>query len=367
MEQEKYGVVVFGAGKIGRVVAQFFASHDAYCVSLVDINRDALARASKDFPQITTISIAEGNVLEYERALQQADVAFSCLPFDANPLIATAAKRVGAHYVDLTEDIESTAAVMQIYGDTNLVAIPQCGLAPGLINILGVHVMGKLDEVETLEMKVGALSQHPSNDLDYHITWSVHGLINEYIKPGTALRDGEIVSTTPLEELRHVIVNGREYESFNTSGGVADLPQRCKGKVKNMDYQTIRYRGHRDSLKLLLETLGFKHDSHKLEERFEQYLGTTDQDVVVIHVKAAGKKDGKYHVETIGQHIYPQQINGIHRTAIAITTAGTACGVVELLRQGNIGQRGGVLSQADIPYDKLLETPFLDAYRKQIT
>ena len=95
-------------------------------------------------------------------------------------------------------------------------------------------------------MRVGALPQFPTNALTYNLTWSTDGLINEYCNPCEAIHDGERMHVLPLEGIEHFSLDGVRYEAFNTSGGLGTLCDTLDGRVRELNYKTIRYQGHRD-------------------------------------------------------------------------------------------------------------------------
>ncbi len=130
--------------------------------------------------------------------------------------------------------------------------MPQCGLAPGAINIVGGSLASSLDTVRSVEMRVGALPQFASNQMKYYLSWSTAGLLNEYCQPGEALHDGRRITTLPLDGSERLTIDGVEYEAFNTSGGVATMCETFAGKVGELNYKTMRYPGHRDLMKFLL-------------------------------------------------------------------------------------------------------------------
>ena len=235
--------------------------------------------------------------------------------------------------------------------------IPQCGLAPGFISIVANDVANTFDELETIRMCVGALPQYPSNSLNYNLTWSTDGVINEYCEPCVALIDGELTMVPALEHLEHFSLDGINYESFNTSGGLGTLADSLDGKVKNLSYQTIRYPGHRDIMKTLLHDLQLRDRRDLLKDVFENALPATLQDVVLIFVTVSGSKNGQLYQETYANKIYGQDIGGKFYSAIQITTAASICTVLDLLMNDEIPSRGFV-RQEEISLEAFLQNRF---------
>ncbi len=143
--------------------------------------------------------------------------------------------------------------------------MPQCGLAPGFIGIVAHDLAKRLDDVREVKMRVGALPEFPTNALKYNLTWSIDGLINEYCQPCEAIRDGRTQWVQPLEGVEHFSLDGTEYEAFNTSGGLGTLCETLAGKVETLDYKSVRYPGHRDLMKFLLDDLRMSTDRDGLK------------------------------------------------------------------------------------------------------
>ena len=175
-------------------------------------------------------------------------------------------RAAGAHYLDLTEDVASTRAVKQLAAGARTAFIPQCGLAPGFITIVASDLASHFDELQDVRMRVGALPKFPSNALNYNLTWSTDGVINEYCEPCEAIVNGQLRETKPLEELEEFSLDGVLYEAFNTSGGLGTLCETLAGKVRNLNYRTIRYPGHAAIMKALLNDLRLR-DRRELLKR----------------------------------------------------------------------------------------------------
>lgn len=269
-------------------------------------------------------------------------MAISACPYFLTPVIAKAARRAGSHYFDLTEDVASTRTVMQLAADANTAFVPQCGLAPGFISIVANDVASRFDSLRDVQLRVGALPIYPNNALKYNLTWSTDGLINEYCNPCEAIVDGNLRETAPLEEIEHFSLDGIDYEAFNTSGGLGTLCQTLEGKVCNLNYKTVRYPGHRDIMKMLLRDLqlGLPERRHLLKELLEESIPVTRQDVVLVFVSVCGVRADRLEQETYARKIYSREINGQHLSAIQLTTAASACAMVDLVLQGLLPQRG---------------------------
>ncbi len=251
----------------------------------------------------------------------------------------------------------STRRVTQLAADAACAFIPQCGLAPGFITIVAHDLARRFDTLQDVRMRVGALPQFPSNALNYNLTWSTDGVINEYCEPCEAIVDGCRRETAPLEECEEFSLDGVTYEAFNTSGGLGTLCETLAGKVRNLNYRTIRYPGHAAIMKALLNDLGLRHRRPVLKDILENALPTTLQDVVIVFVTVSGWRGGRLVQETYAHKVYAAPVAGRMRSAIQITTASGVCAVLDMLARGELPQVG-LIRQEDIALPAFLANRF---------
>jgi saccharopine dehydrogenase-like NADP-dependent oxidoreductase len=266
-------------------------------------------------------------------AAHPVDAVISSLPYYCNVGVAKAARGAGAHYFDLTEDVEVTHAVIQIAAGAPQAFVPQCGLAPGFISIAANELMNHFDKLRTVKLRVGALPQHPNNVLKYSLTWSTEGLINEYGNACQAIADGRAVEVAPLEGLEEIEIDGTLYEAFNTSGGLGSLADSHGARCESMNYKTIRYPGHCAQMHFLMNDLKLNHDRKTLKQVLENAVPQTLQDVVIIYAAVTGTQDGELREENYVNKVYPQLIAGRLWSAIQVTTASGIAAVVDLVLQ----------------------------------
>lgn len=361
MSRKKIALV--GAGKIGVMISELLLSVDDYELTVIDASQEQLNLLS-DMPHLAKVCLDVTDERGLVEVLEKHFAVLNATPFFMTSHIAKAAVKAGIHYLDLTEDVASTEIVKALADESTAAMIPQCGLAPGFISIVANDVASTFDDLETIRMCVGALPQYPSNSLNYNLTWSTDGVINEYCEPCVALIDGELMMVPALEHLEHFSLDGINYESFNTSGGLGTLAETLAGKVKNLSYQTIRYPGHRDIMKTLLHDLQLRDHRDLLKEVFENALPATLQDVVLIFVTVSGMKNGQLFQETYANKIYGQEINGKLYSAIQITTAASICTVLDLLVSGKI-PASGFIRQEEIALDTFLNNRFGQYYRSE--
>ena len=353
-------IVVVGAGKIGSTIAAMLAETGDYSVTIVD--RAVAQLEALDLPgNVATLELdimAEGAL---EKVLSGKFAVMSAAPYHLTTRIAEAAASVGVHYLDLTEDVASTRRVKELTKGAKTAFIPQCGLAPGFISIVANDLASRFDTLESVRMRVGALPQYPSNALNYNLTWSTDGVINEYCEPCEAIVEGELVEVPPLEEREEFSLDGVTYEAFNTSGGLGTLAETLKGKVRTLNYRTIRYPGHAAIMKALLNDLGLRHRRELIKDIFENALPATMQDVVIVFVTVSGHKNGRLMQETYANKVYSQRFGKAVRSAIQITTASGICAVLDMLADGSLPATGFV-RQEDISLDTFLANRFGQAY-----
>jgi saccharopine dehydrogenase-like NADP-dependent oxidoreductase len=332
-----------------------------YHVTVIDRAAAQLDRLETARPVSKLVAdIANADALR--QILRGKFAVLSAAPYHSTRLIAEAAKDAGAHYLDLTEDVASTRAVKQLAGGARTAFIPQCGLAPGFITIVTSDLASRFDELHDVRMRVGALPKFPSNALNYNLTWSTDGVINEYCEPCEAIVNGQLRETQPLQELEEFSLDGVLYEAFNTSGGLGTLCETLAGSVRNLNYRTIRYPGHAAIMKTLLNDLRLRDRRELLKDILENAVPITLQDVVIVFVTVSGMRDGQLMQETYANKIYAAPLGGRVRSAIQITTAGGICAVLDMLRTGTLARSSGLIRQEEIGLQPFLANRFGRCY-----
>ena len=334
-------IVVVGAGKIGGAIALMLAETGDYKVTVTDRDQAQLDKLD-NHPAVrgAIVDITDKEALV--GLLRGKFAVLSAAPFHLTGKIAEAALAASVHYLDLTEDVATTKKVEELSKGASVAFIPQCGLAPGFISIVANDLAKRFDSLDSVRMRVGALPQYPSNALNYNLTWSTDGLINEYIEPCEAIVEGKFVTVPAMEEREEFSLDGVTYEAFNTSGGLGTLAKTLEGRVRTMNYRTIRYPGHQAIIKALLNDLNLKNRRDVLKDLFEHALPATMQDVVVVFVTVCGWKDGRYLQETYANKVYSSVVAGKKMSAIQVTTAAGITTVLDLLAAGRLPQTGFV-------------------------
>jgi saccharopine dehydrogenase-like NADP-dependent oxidoreductase len=354
-------VALLGAGHIGQTIARLLHGTGDYRVTVFDKNRGALAKLEAE--GMATCLIHGDTLDSLLPDIKGQQIVVNALPYHLAIPAARMAAEAGCHYFDLTEDVAATKEIQKIAAGARTVFMPQCGLAPGFIGIVAHHMTQSFDTLHDVKMRVGALPEFPTNALKYNLTWSVDGLINEYCHPCEAIHDGEVIAALPLEGLEHFSLDGVEYEAFNTSGGLGTLCETLGGRVRNLDYKTVRYPGHRDLMQFLLRDLALHSDQGTLKDIMRRSMPATMQDVVLVFVTVSGMKNGTLLQEVFARKIFAERNNGHSLSAIQITTAAGICAAVDLFRSEKLPQSGFV-PQERVKLPDFLANRFGKAYEK---
>jgi len=360
-------ILVIGAGKIGSVVGELLVDtpeSNGYHVVVADRSAELLHEIERDprkSPRLSTLLLDVADPLALRAALRGRFAVLSAAPYHLTLRVAQAAREEHVHYLDLTEDVASTRAIRELAAGADTAFIPQRWLAPGFISIVAADLARQFDSLDSVRMRVGALPAYPSNALNYNLTWSTEGVINEYCEPCEAIVDGQRREVPALEEREEFSLDGVLYEAFNTSGGLGTLCETLAGKVRTLNYRTIRYPGHAAIMKALLHDLRLKDRRDVLKDILEQAVPATMQDVVIVFVTVAGQRDGRLLQDTYARKIYSHTLAGKMRSAIQITTASSLCAMLDLLAQGRLPHVGFV-RQEDVPLAAFLGNRFGRVY-----
>ncbi len=340
-------VVVLGLGRVGSLVASLL-HESGFEVHGVD------SRDTPGLPLPTSrVDIEDGNKLA--ELLESADAVVACLPYHLIFDVARAAQTQGVHYFDLTEDVPTAKNVIELCGDARAVMAPQCGLAPGFIAIAGAALSRKLDTLRSIELRVGALPQHPRGLLGYAFNWSPEGVVNEYLNDCEVITNGEKKLVPPMGQVETVVIHGIQLEAFTTSGGLGTMCDSYVGRVHELNYKTLRYPGHCALMRFFFQELHMKHRREEAGEILVNAKPPVGEDVVYVHAAAEGHRGGRLMREEFVRAYYPKTIAGQQWRAISWTTAASVCAVLELVDAGVLPDKG-LVKQEDIPLDAFLAT-----------
>ena len=246
---------ILGSGMQGTAAAYDLAKFaEAEHILMGDISLEQAKIASDRVNQLIGREVCEpheANAMDAEglaEFLQEVDVIVSCLPYWMHPHVAKVAIETITDMVDLggnTDITMQTLALDEQAKSAEITLVPDTGLAPGLVNNLGLYMVENLDECDSVKLYCGVLPQNPVPPFNYKLTFNMEGLVTEYDYEAVALREGEIIKIPTLDELEtlHIDQLG-EMEAFTTSGGTSTAPFTLQDSVRNYEYKTIRYPGH---------------------------------------------------------------------------------------------------------------------------
>jgi lysine 6-dehydrogenase len=370
-------ILVLGAGMMGRAIAYDLNKFSNYEEILIG-DQDAQTRSSsKSFLQGTHVKVIPLNAektSEVKDQFKKVDVAVSALPYRFNYELAKLAISTRTHFIDLGGNntiVENERRLFSKAEENEVTIIPDSGLAPGLVSIITRDIVDNLDTIDFVKLRVGGLPRYPKPPLNYQIVFSPYGLINEYIEDALILDQGKIIekkSMTEIEELKFPKPFGT-METFLTSGGCSTLPNTYKDTIRYLDYKTIRYPGHCEKIKAILD-MGFAEETKMMirdqlvspRDVFASLLvknvPTTGEDVVLLKVLSQGTKQGKQRSREYVMIDYYDTEHDI--TAMMRTTAYPVAITAQMIEEGTIQQHGVFCPEEIIP-----PTLFFSALKKR--
>ena len=242
--------------------------------------------------------------------MRESDAVMSAIPYYFNGDLAKLAVEAGTNFCDLGGNTEIVLEQRKLDAkakEKGLSVIPDCGLAPGMVNILAEYGIEQMDEVESVKIYVGGLPQHPEPPLNYQIVYSLEGVIDYYTTLSWVLRDGKRTQVKALSELETVEFPEPvgKLEAFHTAGGLSTMADRYEGKIPTMEYKTLRYPGHAHIMEairelglLSLEPVEVRGEKVAPRDVFVAAAGPRltkpeGKDLVALRVIVTGKKGGK--------------------------------------------------------------------------
>ncbi|TCT23318.1 lysine 6-dehydrogenase [Melghiribacillus thermohalophilus] len=362
-------VAVLGSGLMGKEAARDLASSEGVeKIGLADID---LKRAEQVCHQLNSDKLEAFQVdANDEQALahfmRQYDVVINALFYTFNETVARTAIQVGVHAVDLGGHIgHITDQVLKLKEDAKVAGvtiIPDLGVAPGMINILSGYGASKLDQLESIKLYVGGIPVHPEPPLEYNHVFSMEGVFDHYTDPALIIRNGKKQEVPALSEIEQVhFEKFGPLEAFHTSGGTSTLPHSFPD-VETLEYKTIRYRGHAEKFKLLVDLNLTRNDyeveikGQKVKPRevllkvLEPIVDLKDKDdAVLLRAIIGGRKKGKKTIYQYEMTTYKDKKH--HVTAMARATANSISVVAQMIGNGTITTRGVYPPEKIVPGD----------------
>jgi lysine 6-dehydrogenase len=363
--------LVLGSGMMGSAIAYDLAQSDnVHQVNLADADlrrAEAVARKSGS-SKIKPVELDVNEHAGLVRAMKGNAVAIGAVSYRYNVVLTKAAIEAGVHFCDLggnDDVVEEQLALDGNARERGVAIAPNCGLAPGLANILAARGAEKFETVDSIRMRVGGLPQHPVPPFNYQIVFSVEGLLNEYSGKSTVIRDFKLSTVETLTEVESISFPAPfgTLEAFHTSGGASLTPKMFEAKVRELDYKTIRYPGHCEKFRTLLE-LGFGSNeplslgSNVLTERelfielLKRKLPQAGHDVVLMRVSVDGSRAGKQQRLTFTMIDFYDETRNI--SAMMRGTAYPTSVIAQFLASGIIKETGAITPEQCVPLDPLL-------------
>lgn len=341
-------IAVLGLGKVGKLAAILL---DGLGMTVTGYDQ---RKPAEPLPfQTAQVDLSDKDVLR--DLLSKTDAVLSCLPYFMNIELAKLAHEAGIHYFDLTEDVPTTNAILELGKTSAGIMAPQCGLAPGFVGIVGADLIAQFEDCRSCRMRVGALPQNPTGLMGYSFNWSPDGVVNEYLNDCEVLEDGQRKMVSAMEWMERIQIGGAELEAFTTSGGLGTMCETYHGRVPNMDYKSLRYPGHAKLMNFFFHELLMRERREEAGDILVKAKPPVQDDVVYIHVAAEGIADGTLVRKEFVRAYKPIDIAGLHRTAIAWTTASSVVAVIEMVHTGKLPAKG-FLKQEDISLPDFLST-----------
>ena len=360
-------MLVLGAGRMGLgAVHDLVAQPDVTQVTVADQDGAKAREIAARYGDRVRPVVLDAN---HDRAVVDLmhghASAISCVNYWLNERLARAAIEAGTNFCDLGGNNDVVDAELALDEQARLRGVnvvPDCGLAPGMVAVLVAHGAKRFEKLDEIHIRVGGLPQNPKPPLDYQLVFSVEGLINEYIEPARVMRDGKIVtveSMTEVEELEFPAPFGM-MEAFQTSGGTSTLPETFLGKVRELDYKTIRYKGHCAKFKTMIDLGLCSSDPltvdgatvkprRVLGDLLIKNLPHDEPDYVLVRVEFVG--DGKRLRYDIIDAYDPE--TGL--SAMMRTTAFPASIVALMMARGQTTPKGALPQERCVPPELFME------------
>ncbi|MFL5609804.1 MAG: saccharopine dehydrogenase family protein [Gemmatimonadaceae bacterium] len=365
-------MLVLGAGLQGSACAyDLLKNPDVKEVRLADLHtghlEPFLAPFSGDRLIFTTLDVRDREATL--ALMRECDAVMSAIPYYFNYDLAALAVEAGVHFSDLggnTEIVFKQKTLDAAAKKKNITVIPDCGLAPGMVNILAEHAIRQLDSVDAVRIFVGGLPQHPQPPLNYQIVYSLEGVLDYYTTLSWVLRNGKRTQVAALSEIEPVEFGGSlgTLEGFHTAGGLSTMAFRYEGKIPTMEYKTLRYPGHarimeaiRDLGLLDLKPVDVKGVKVVPRDLVVAAMGPRltkpdAHDLVAMRVFAEGKKDGKpkrVGWEMVDRYDDENGISAMERsTGYSLSITG------QMQARGEIGKTGVFTPDEAIPAPKYI-------------
>lgn len=364
-------VLVLGAGRMGHgAVFDLIRNSpgvEAVTVADFDLKKAEAVAEAVDPGRVVPHHLDAANTSDAANLMRGHDSVISCVNYWYNVSLSKAAIETGANFCDLGGNnyiVDEQLALDADAKTAGISIIPDCGLAPGMVSVLAMHGAAKFDSVDEIHIRVGGLPQDPQPPLNYQLVFSVEGLINEYIEVARVIRDGKITEVGSMTELESLAFDGfPPLEAFQTSGGTSTLPDTFLGKIRELDYKTIRYAGHCDKFKTMID-LGLCSseemvvDFQKVKPRkvfgdlLQKHLPADGPDYVLVRLDFVGRTGNE--TKSLRYDIVDKLDEATGMSAMMRTTAFPASIIAQMMARGDVLMRGATPQEKAIDPDKFV-------------
>jgi Saccharopine dehydrogenase and related proteins len=364
-------ILVLGAGRMGHGAVYDLIhnspSVEAVTVADFDAEKAEAVAAAVGSDRVLPFQLDVSDYAEVKALMENHDSAISCVNYWYNVELSKAAIETQTNFCDLGGNnyiVDEQLALDDEAKAAGINIIPDCGLAPGMVSILAMHGAMRFDKTEEIHIRVGGLPQNPRPPLDYQLVFSVEGLINEYIEAARVIRDGHVTEIPSMTELEEISFEGfPPLEAFQTSGGTSTLPETFLGKVRELDYKTIRYKGHCEKFKTMID-LGLCSSEEILVdyakvtprrvfgELLTKHLPADEPDYVLVRLEFVGTKDGEK--KRLRYDIVDKFDEQTGLSAMMRTTAFPASIIAQMMASGDVSERGATPQEKAIDAAKFI-------------
>ena len=368
-------ISVIGAGSIGAaIVRELCSQHDDVSrVQICDTRSRALQTLHEqvDDRNLRSFQVDARDISVLSQILQDSDCVISCVPSELNPDLAELCLDIGVNFCDLggNDDIvQQELGLAERAREKSVWIVPNCGLAPGLINVLCMHGLDQFDTVEAVSLRVGDVPLHPEPPFNFRISWSAERILDDYTNPAQQIESGQVVEVDALtgsEEIHFDEAPFGTMEAFCTQGGLSTLTEDLAGRVAHLDHKTIRWPGHAHQMRFLIglglgedRKIGVRtHLTYRdiLVRRMRDRLGGDYEDAVLLRVLLRGEVDGAPKT-LVYEMVERFNDEARQRTAMMRCTAIPTVAIARLIAEREHVGSGG----ADVPENVVPRGLFVD-------
>jgi lysine 6-dehydrogenase len=364
-------ILVLGAGRMGygAVYDLAYNSPAVESITVADLDGEKAVELAEKVgtDKIKPRRADASNYRETVDLMRGHDAAISCVNYWHNAALSKAAIETNCNFCDLGGNnyvVDEQLALSEQAKQAGINIIPDCGLAPGMVSILAMHGAEKFNEIEKIHIRVGGLPQNPKPPLDYQLVFSVEGLINEYVETARVIRGGEIREVESMTEIESLSFdNFPPLEAFQTSGGTSTLPDTFSGKLRELDYKTIRYAGHCEKFKTMIDLGLCSGEKISIDDKettprrvfcelLTKNLPADQRDYVLVRLEFVGNSDGE--AKRLRYDIVDKSDEKTGLSAMMRTTAFPASIIAQMMARGEVSERGAIPQEKAIDAEKFV-------------